>query len=512
MKVVDEGVDRLTGKPYYLCRENLAELEAYVKKRLGNDYREFNSDQTELIDTKNVVLDEAAIKAEYEDYRKWEEKDGGEEFKGKSRKKIKSYETFLAEKHKEAAENQGDKKKRFAAEESKWQFILNNALENGHISLWSEKVMVRGSHVDLQGNFYLIDGFLRLLFDFHYTKKQRERDIYVRVYDKRTTDQDVMSMMFHLNLWKMAHSDGPGVWFDRGWRYYIYKRTGIKLDKHLGYLEHYVVSNEYWDTLTEYHKVLTNQKFYDDLKELDKLVAAEDGLIGRGKGDNVIDAIMSLLGRYRLKGNMKDFKAGDLKHFLALNVNEVNKIRKMDVHGYYWPRIQGLIKDFTDTWEDDAKMEKMRAQDPDKVVVKDIPPEYFMESLPKEVKDKYRVEHKGGRFIYVKGKAYSFEANKLYSRTNFVNYKYRVYAFFGGTYCLYKDGHRTRHWDGEESYGIIDAHYDVPSTDCNRLQYGDAGMALFSGTFEDAKKKMGELAKTDYSNFKLDRARTLFLE
>ena len=107
---------------------------------------------------------------------------------------------------------------------SRLEMIYNTAIENNFVSLYFEKASVNGEFLDVEGKFYLLDGFRRLLFDHNFCNKS-DRMVYVKVYSSSTSDTDIMKLMFHFNLWKFPQ--GIDTWLDRGWRFFLYNRLGI---------------------------------------------------------------------------------------------------------------------------------------------------------------------------------------------------------------------------------------------------------------------------------------------
>lgn len=457
-KTIDQNTDNIINKPYYLCKVNFGELADFIKDKFkGDDVSKFNELYKEGIqeDVKKEILENSdykdlntAFKEGYKEHLKWYNDWGKEQGT-----KEQNFEEWKKSQIKETEDKIKENKKGLRQEEELQNFIFDASTENNFISLYSEEVTNTKSILNLKGKFYLLDGFRRLLYDFNYIKKNRNKEVYVKIYDKRITDQDMMKIVFHFNLWKFPQ--GIETWMDRGWRFFIYNRLNItliqekeeRLSDHFTLLDNYLGYGNYSDSnyITKY-KLLTSEKFYDDLRLIDEIVHKETLIHDTSKerwhrkdGEFAVE-IFEFLGKERLKDNFKDLKFEDIDKFFKLTANEINRIKTMCVRGHYEKLIRRSITHLFEVWSDEKRLNKMRGMDVAKVKIINVPIEDFIKSLPKEIIKKYKIKKRYETRIEIKGSSYIYQKNKIYTGVSGVveNYKPRVYLFFDDYFvCKY---------------------------------------------------------------------------
>lgn len=495
-KIIDQNTDHIINKPYYLCRVNFGDLVQFVKDKFkGTDFTKFNEEFETKIDEKVMNhLKEKELKKGYKEYLSY----------SYDNQKKQSFEKWREEEIKGKKESIQTDKKKLEHKEQLNNFIFNASTENNFISLYSEEVTFKGIDLIMKGKFYLLDGFRRLLYDFNYAKKNLKKDVYIKIYDKKTTDQDMMKIMFHFNLWKFPQ--GISVWLDRGWRFFLYHRLGIRLYNtgygeigHFTLLNPYLGKGRYGDTdYLSKHKVLTSEKFYDDLLLIEEIVKKPDLVDSNEKGylsKNSCFAfkLMQYLGAERRKNNLRNMQYNDFIIFLRLNINEVNKIKKMGVHGFYIKRIIQLVEDFFEIWKDDKALDDLRHKDISKVKITEITGHDFVKELPKEVIDKFKIKGKSER-IDVNGNSYVVSNGKAFLQ--FGSYsdatKYRIYFFFD-KYVLFKY---------DKFYRILNTANIV------KQDWQDNRKNVFEGNIASCLRKIKEMTGKDV---KLNIKRTEFL-
>jgi len=442
LKVIDKNTDEIIKKPYYLCRANFGELVKFVKGKFKDtDFTKFNEAFTgnERISKDEESIYSADFQKEYKEYL---------EYNSYSSEPKENFEIWKAEHIERKKEYRKEKIQGITNEEQLHNFIFDAATENNFISLYSEDVKVDGSQIGLSGTFYLLDGFRRLLFDFDFVEKNYDKEVYVKVYDNQTTDSNMMGIMFHFNLWKFPQ--GIGVWLDRGWRFFLFKRLNITLEKaHFHYLDNYLDKGRWGQT--DYrlmYKLLTSQKFYDDFTLIDEFIKKKailrvetGGNSYNTKDGEFISLFLKYLGKARLKGNFKDILLEDFIKFLDVNVNEVYRIQRMCVRGHYEKVVNKLIASFFEIWFDKVKLQKLRDKDLATVVVKEIPIMDYINSFSKEIIEEFKLEGRYEITISVKKRSFIYKASKIYLEEGGVQdpSKLRVYLFFGDC-VVYKKG------------------------------------------------------------------------
>ena len=447
LEVIDTNRDHITNKPYDLYKVNLQELSELIKSKYPKvNFADFNRDH---ISHRNPEYDHT---------------------------------------DKEMEDN----------------FIFNASTENNFISIYSEE------GIKLTGKFYLLDGFRRLLYDFKNVKKDKDKEVYVKVYDKNTTDQDMMKLMFHMNLWKFPQ--GINVWLDRGWRFFIFERLGIlvqseserddnynNVGNHFGLLEDYFRCTEDYQVM---YKMITSEIFYDDIALFDTIIKGKT-LIGREgkdkKDSNFAWSFASYLGRRRAKGKFDKIEYADLIKLIKVKVNDINKIKKMEVQGFYIKEINSLMVLFFEIMDEPKllfKLRNMEIPEETEILVKD-----FVEKLPKEIIEKYNIDKKDSRSyekaITINKKYYQYENNKIYTEHEGIAdpSKLRIYLFFE-KYALLK-------WN--DKFIVIDVSIN------NRIQYMSYGRdvknEIIKGTQEECLAKIKEMTGREFA---IDRKRTVF--
>lgn len=411
-KVIDKNKDYLTGKEYWLCKTNLRTLVGFIDGRFADvDVNKFNTE--------------------------WNEKKAEDKSDTKRGENV-SIDNWEYE--------------RQFSEEKDLQIVFDTATENNFISLYFAEVEIYKGELKAtpDSKFYLLDGFRRLLFDFHHFEKDYNKEVYVKIYDGNTTDRDIMKMMFHFNLWKQPQ--GLSTWMDRGWRLFLYQRLKIELladvdwdDKtrfisHFSCLSTYMGGSRYGEEkYSKKLKLVTSERFYDDIMMIDEICKMpslfREGENRRDKSNSYIRFFIENLKKVRLNGNIQEMKLADFLHFLKVEKNEVYRIDPMSVSGHYEKPIRVLIDRFYEVWLNKVELEKMCQVNPNDVELKDIPREMWLESLPDEIKEK--MEIKSGRWgtdVEVNGDRFHYKNKKLY--LNWTESKPRVYAIINN-YVLY---------------------------------------------------------------------------
>lgn len=468
LKVLDENTDYIIGKPYLLCKVNLGVLREHLLCLFReHDISQFNSDYS----SRPREPIKTVSREEYDEYV--EDSIGGPaSFKEFQERRVK-YRLDRYESRRESLFN----------EESKSQFIYDTATENNFISLYSEKPLVHDDKISFSGRVYLLDGYRRLFYDFNYLDRNLDKDVYVKVYDKRTTDPDMMSLMFHFNLWKIPQ--GVSVWFDRGWSFFIYLRTGLKIS--YGLLREYLNPRGYG--YLSLHKILTNPVFYRDLKLMDDLRNRENYVEDGHRDQHFNNDLLNYLGRKRLDGVEKPLCEEHYRHYLHLHPNEVNKIRSFTSTKYF-DYIRALAGGYIKVWMDAGAHQRMLAKNPGDIKVKIVPAEDYVAGFPEEVRRKHNLRGSTDRVSF-KDVYFNYRNKKLY-------------LDMGGTaqntntrlYLVFQDKMLVKHKN----------HYIIfPLTQDIHIRRDLKDKIIHSGSLESCKQKIREYTGRD---FKLDRTKT----
>jgi hypothetical protein len=415
-KIIDENIDNIIGKKYYLCKINLFELITIVKNKMVDiDISSFNRDfldfnVNDYYETDNETPENKKIRIEAENNVK--------RYNG-----ITLTSPYIDDGYTRERINYFSNKSKSIENESEHGFIFNYAIENNFISLYSESF----NDGKLEGYFYLLDGYRRLLFDFNTIEKNIDKDVYVKIYTN-TTEQDIMELMFGFNIWKIPQ--GIHVWFDRGWRLFIFMHTGIYLSQQHFYLLDEYVGREYinYKTYDAQEKIITSKQFYNDIKIIDYLVNCEKMHHSKGKYFNY--EFIEKLGKIRLNGNENYLNVEDWIHFLDLKYEDVDKIKSMTVHGHYNKRIILLVNEFFDMWKNPELIEEMNTEKP-KSVSKTVIEDFYW-NIPSYVRNEHTISIINDECLYIDCVNYYYENNKLYQYSTYNKYsnKYRVYLIF----------------------------------------------------------------------------------
>lgn len=425
-KVIDENVDNVIGKRYYLCKANLGELIDFVKGQLdGIDVTEFNQDFHEF---------------EYDEFY-----DVDHETEEEREERLNPKKKTLEQLTEPSSSSYNFDRSRYLREKNEHMkfedinnVIFDVAVENNFISLYFDNF----NDKTFSGDFYLLDGFRRMFFDLQ-MGRNLDKDVYVKIYTKDATDIDMMHLMFSFNLWKVPQ--GVDVWFDRGWRLFIFKRLGIKLtgDKfgqHFGYLNVYFGNYKYnvkYDYL-KLLKLVTGEQFYNDIRIIDALV--DESLMRFSQGNVFNELFLYKLSQKRLDGNENDLNLDDWLHYLKVEYKEVDRINKMSVAGFFEKRIQNMVNEFFKIWENPEGLEEMKEKKPTGKMATPIEDYVFsVGSFERIVKVSSDDE------IFIDGRVYQYKDNKIYTRlgTFVSNPIARIYLFFDKYYVMKHDG---RYW------------------------------------------------------------------
>lgn len=461
-KIIDENVDNTIGKRYYLCKANLGELIDFVKSQLeGIDVTEFNREFCEF------------------EYNEYYDVDNESEEARKERLKSKTPEEMTktpSDSYHFDRSMYLSSRKRYERFEDNNNLIFNVAVENNFISLYFDEF--DGENID--GDFYLLDGFRRMFFDLQLGRNVN-KDVYVKIYTNETTDADMMHLMFSFNLWKIPQ--GVDVWFDRGWRLFIYKRLGIKIvgniyTQHFGYLNVYFGNYRYYskyDYLELLHLV-TSSQFYNDIQIIDALV---DEKLTRCSQDNAFNELFLLkLSQKRLAGNENELNLDDWLHYLKVEWKEVDKINKMSVAGFYEKRIQNMVNEFFKIWEDSESLEKMKEEKPIEKMETLIEDYVFSVGSFEHI-----VKVNSDDSIFIDGRSYQYKNNKVYTRFSHhaSDPDVRIYLFFDKYMVIKTDG---RYW-------IVSANIKLSYTDLIFRSGSDD--VIFVGDKEELIEKIEEM-------------------
>jgi len=436
---LDENKDYIIGKKYYLCKAKVSELAKFVKaKYTGFDFTKFNEDAKPMPKFKKPSEEE--LQDEY--------KDDHYHFDKKP-----SFETWAKKHVKYLEEQHNDNVKGYKEDEGLENLIYETAVENNFITIYSaepkivEKIRSK-QMLRPDGQFYLIDGFRRLLFDFNYVSKDNDREVYVKVYDKHTTDQDIMALLFHYNLWKI--SKGVDHWFDRGWRFFIYNRLGIHLDCGGDWRytnkdkskNHFQLLNDYLDDddILESKELVTGPAFYDDLKTIDEFVKGGSFTTDLTVDGAMLTDLFSMLPKKRLDGEYQHFDINLLRQYIFVRVDEVNHMRAMESYGHMCNRMATFTREFMDIWMDGEKTKALWSQVPAKATK--VPIQDFIAAIPEEIRKKYKIE--GSHRLWVGGHAFRYHSNRKLTKdaSGAIGDSIRVYAFVH-PYMLYLWNGRT---------------------------------------------------------------------
>ena len=289
---------------------------------------------------------------------------------------------------------------------------------------------------------------------------------------------------------------GVRVWFDRGWRLFLFKRLGIELKEfHFKYLNVYLDKYNYGGKdYIEQEKFVTGNRFYDDIKIIDYLVNCEKMKFSQGYYFN--EVFINKLSKIRLSGNDDWLDIKDWIHFFDLSYGKVNVIKKMSVRGRYIKRISALVNDFFDNvWTNSNKLEKMRVEKPEGEMEVGI--EDFIYNSRNGNDHNLSIVNED--LIVINNKFYKYQNNKIYVKIDGFqgNVMGRVYLFFDKFYVMKYNGNFYILSDKEK----LNAHligYNCQENNENIIFFGNK-----KGVINKVKEMVGEnwkpnVRKTDF--------------
>ena len=336
MQIIDNNVDSFSGQKYYLCKMKFGELREQVKNSLGNiNLNDFNEAYNEKVEEEiKIDVSREAYDEHLKDANYYGEKPSFEKW---SKRKLE-WDTKQHSENLSSAKT-GDKEK---------MLLFDIGTENNFISIHVKSI-------DDFGKITLLDGFRRVLFDTHYLEKNLEKEVYVKVYTGEISNETFLKIMFENNVWKLSSSHDIHVFFDRGYRLFLYGLTGIFLSTESAYQEgredhfdllrrYWIGTNTSWFSILKAMKIFTSPVFLDDLKLIDELT--KKNLISSRSNDTFCDMLMEELGRERLSGNFKTIGFNDIKDYLEINNKEKEHLEKMCVSGFIENRSKPFIRYF----------------------------------------------------------------------------------------------------------------------------------------------------------------------
>jgi hypothetical protein len=179
------------------------------------------------------------------------------------------------------------------------------------------------------GRMHLMDGYNRLLTT--YGELPVDPIVYIKVLTDELTDNQLMGIMFKLNMWKLAKEGGINAQFntnnflDRGFRLFMYTKFGFTIYQYkacssrtrykndMGMIDQYFseesISVNFNYRLSELNKLFTNDRIVDDIKQI---IRINDYLeIPFNNYDGFMEGFIRFLARRRMKGDMGDHNFND---------------------------------------------------------------------------------------------------------------------------------------------------------------------------------------------------------
>lgn len=465
-KVIDRNIDSIIEKKYYLCKVNFGDLVKFVENQFkGIDFEKFNYDFCEFIKNDYYENDNESV----------EDKNKRLGDVGKLKFDNFNYENYFNERREYFRQKDVVDEKIVMN-----KFIFNNGIENGFISLYFDNF----NGENYEGNFYLLDGYRRILFNLE--DENLDREVYVKIYDGTTSDVDLMRVMFGFNFWKIPM--GVKVWFDRGWRLFLFKRLGIELGKfHFNYLNVYLDKYNYGEKdYIEQEKLVTGNQFYNDMKIIDYLVNSEKMNFSQGYYFN--EVFIYKLSKIRLNGNNNKLNIEDWIHFFDLSYGKVNVIKKMSVKGRYIKHISALVDDFFDNiWMNSDKLEKMRIKKPEGKMEVSIE-DFIYNSM---IRNDHNLSIVGEDSIVINNNFYKYQNNKIYAKIGGFqgNVMSRVYLFFDKFYVMKYNG-KFYILSDKEKLNVNLIGYNCQENNESVIFFGDK-----EGVIEKVKQMTGEIWK-----------------
>lgn len=188
------------------------------------------------------------------------------------------------------------------------------------------------------GRMHLMDGYNRLLTT--YGELPVDPIVYIKVLTDELTDNQLMGIMFKLNMWKLAKEAGFDNRFqtrnflDRGFRLFMYTMFGITISQNVTRTrykndmdmidqyfseEHIAVYFKY--TLSELNKLFRNDRIVDDFKQI---IRINDYLeMPFNNYDDFMGGFIRFLARRRMRGDMGDHNFDD--YLLMLKSDKLGK-------------------------------------------------------------------------------------------------------------------------------------------------------------------------------------------
>lgn len=372
IKIIDSNHDIL-GNEYFLTKINLKFLSDLLKEKWKDiNFEQFN----ENYNNEHYQLIDKKIKPIYQNQEKW------------------------------ALENINNK-------EELNNFIFNTAIENGFISL---NVPGFNGSIDVDTKLYLIDGYRRLLYDFRFIERNLNQNVYVKLYTENLSAIDSSKLLFHLNLWKMNKDHGyfggqinkSKVWFDRGWRFFIYLKYGLMFNDWLFYLLDRYINIEKMYYLDVY-KIISNERFIFDLAQLNDI-----SLTKYEHNDVILKSVIAnVLGKRRLNGDEFRFLLKDFDKFYKLKLNDMIKISEMTRTSSIENKLYGLVKEFFNIISDKIDYEKFLKIEVQKNTY--LTQQQFIDGLDKKIISKYQINNNDTIHTFsVKNHRFTYKNSKIY--------------------------------------------------------------------------------------------------
>lgn len=170
-------------------------------------------------------------------------------------------------------------------------------------------------------NYFLLDGFNRLFTD--YGKLDLDCTVYVKLITNKLSDNQLMGIMFHLNMWKLqgkGHWDlKPDEFFDRGFRLLLHKKFGVEL---------YSFKNIEYNDRTRYK---------DDMSVITRYTRSEHDFCDAFAFD--LGELKILFGQHNIIGDLKDLIQAN--NYLKAPFNNYDMFLNGFAMFLAWRRVKG---------------------------------------------------------------------------------------------------------------------------------------------------------------------------
>ena len=429
MKLIDSNIDKNINKKYDLFKIKIQD----IRELLGSKYKKINMKDFNEGDDK--------IKGEYEfDFQK-----------------IDHEECDIADNIK-----------------------FNAGIENNFITIHK-----------IKNEYFLVDGFRRLFFDLQTLNRDIDREVYVKIFNEDTSEEDIMKLLCYANLWK--YPQGIEVFLDRGWRLYLSFKLRIRLsnestyDSKKYYVNHFEALEKYIDgkrysrnsKYSDVISILSSPRFYDDLKLIDEIIRKKSTPdINHCK--DFIKEFCNILGENREESFTKKISKEIYYKFLENESIEVTKIQNMGVRGFYFPRISSLTSKFFGLLKEDREEEIMNI-DPSKIKGKLMTLQEYYKIIPIEFRKKYSPDEPIGVGLL------TFSKKNLEYRNKKLYFKYcempptRIHLFFGDYFVWYSNFNHNYYISEINRLCKIDLHYNTKTS------------FIFGGDLEGVQLKVKEM-------------------